>query len=226
MSLAWYEEHAQRFGGYRKHWDSVVKGSNGEAALTEWLRATIPAYPRVLDIGCGDGVYTLHMSALADQICGLDYAPTMIDLARRNQQSAAIGNARFWVQNAREPLPFGDGELDLIYSRRGSTSHLLEGRRTLRKGGLVAGIHSGAREEIIGRLKDAGYRIIRNEEFAGVEIIPTLEDYGLWLSRMPGSPDYTDPARREELMARAREHQTPRGYEIPFWRFIWIGVNE
>jgi SAM-dependent methyltransferase len=226
LSQDWYEQHARRFGGYRKLWESTIKGPNGEAAFTSWLRETIPQHPRVMDIGCGDGLYTLHMSALAKHITGIDYAPTMVALARRYQQSAAVTNATFLELNGREPLPFDNGEFDLIFSRRGPSSHLMEARRVLRRGGLVAGIHSGAREEIIGRVQAAGFRLIRNEAFAGVEVLPSLEDYALFLSRLPGFPDYTDPSLRTDLEAKAREVETEDGYTVPFWRFIWVGVNE
>lgn len=226
MDQDWYEQCALRFGGYRKLWNSTIEGADGEVAFTAWLRSTIPSYPRVLDIGCGDGLYTLHMSALAQQITGIEMAPSMIDLARRNQQSAAITNVTFVLQNAREPLPFPDGSLDLVYSRRGASSHLPDAYRALRRGGRVAGIHSGGQETILGRIEAAGFHLLRNEEFDGVEILPTVMDYALYLSRIPGFPDYTQPALSEELAARASECRTDRGYEVPFWRFIWVAVKE
>jgi SAM-dependent methyltransferase len=217
----WYEQYAHTFGGYRKLWDSTIEGANGEAEFTWWLRRTIPSHPKVLDVGCGDGIYTLHMSALAERIWGIDYAPAMISLARKYQQSAAIENADFTVANlSTEALPFADGELDLIYSRRGPTSHLPEARRVLRPGGLVAGLHTGDRERILGRVEGAGFRLLECREFKAVEILPTVQDLALFLSRVPGYPDYTSPERLAEL--EARWERTDRGYVVDRWWFLWV----
>lgn len=73
-------------------------------------------------MGCGDGIYTLHMSALAERIAGVDYAPSMIRLARRYQES-----------------------------------------------------------------------LLENKEFKAVEVLPTIDDFALYLSRIPGYPNYTAP---------------------------------
>ncbi|HWI50847.1 MAG TPA: class I SAM-dependent methyltransferase [Symbiobacteriaceae bacterium] len=219
MGQDWYEAYARRFGGYRKLWDSRMEGEDGEAAFTAFLRQTVRPHHRVLDVGCGDGLYTLHLSALAEHVTGLDYSPEMIALARRNQQSAAIPNASFVCGSTSggAALPFPEQSFDLIYSRRGPTSHLADARRLLRPGGLVAGIHTGARDEILHRLTAAGFRILRNDEYRGTEVIPTREDYALYLSRVPGNPDYSVPAGLADL---------PDGCSVPRWWFIWVGENK
>ncbi|HWI64589.1 MAG TPA: class I SAM-dependent methyltransferase [Symbiobacteriaceae bacterium] len=219
MGRDWYEAQARKFGGYRKLWDSRIEGSDGEAAFTAFLRQTIRPGHQVLDVGCGDGLYTLHVSALAQHVTGLDFSPEMIALARRNQQSAAIPNVDFvCATTSGTQLPFPDQSFDLIYSRRGPGSHLADARRLLKPGGLVAGIHTGARDEIIGRIEVGGFRVLRNEEFHATEIIPTREDYALFLSRMPGNPDYTQPELFEQLAP-----PPPGGYRISRWWFIWVG---
>jgi SAM-dependent methyltransferase len=224
MGQDWYERCARRFGGYLKHWNSTVEGEDGEVAFTRWLREAIPGHPRVLDAGCGDGLYTLHMAALAEQIAGFDFAPAMIEAARRNQQAAGITNVDFRVWNAREGLPGGVGPFDLIFSRRGPTSHLAAARQVLAPGGLVAGIHTGARDVIIPRLEETGYRVVRNEEYRGLEVFPSLEDFALFLSRVPGNPDFTLPEQRAELEARAAGARTDRGYVVERRWFIWVAA--
>ena len=219
MGRDWYEACARRFGGYRKLWDSRVEGENGEVAFTEWLRQTIPSHPRVLDVGCGDGLYTLHMSALAEHITGIDFSPEMIALAHRNQQSAAIENVTFHVgTTSTDHLPFADQQFDLIYSRRGPGSHLRDARRILKPGGLVAGIHTGARQEILERLTTHGFEVLINQEYRGREVFPSLTDYALFLSRMPGAPDYTLPENEAALL----EHVSGDGYAADRWWFIWV----
>lgn len=224
MGRDWYEACASRFGGYLKLWDSRFEGEDGEAAFTAFLRETIRPHHRVLDVGCGDGIYTLHMSALAEQVTGVDFSPAMIALARRHQQSAAIPNVTFrCCSTSQGPLPFPDQSFDLIFSRRGPTSHLADARRLLRPGGLVAGIHTGARDEIIGRLETAGFSVLRNQQFLGTEIMPTLTDFALFLSRMPGNPDYTLPENHDKVIELAGQSALSEGYSASRWWFIWAG---
>ncbi|MDF2629316.1 MAG: Methyltransferase type 11 [Symbiobacteriaceae bacterium] len=235
MGRDWYEALARKFGGYRKMWDSEFEGEDGEAAFTAFLRETLRQKgaedaglmprrpgPTVLDVGCGDGLYTLHVSALAAQVTGLDFSPEMITLARRNQQSAAIPNVDFvGATTSGTALPFPDQSFDLIFSRRGPSSHLADARRVLKPGGLVAGIHTGARDEIIGRVEAAGFQVVRNQEYRGTEIFPTREDYALFLSRIPGNPDYTLPEHAAEL---DRLTAPPPPYRAERWWFIWAGT--
>ena len=133
------------------------------------------------------------MSALAKRIVGVDYAPSMIALARGYQESAAILNADFSVASTSEaPLHFKDDEFDLVYSRRGPSSHLQDARRVLRKGGLVAGLHTGDRERLLGRVDEAGFRLLENKEFKAVEVLPTLDDFALYLQN-PRISELHDP---------------------------------
>lgn len=233
MGRDWYEAVARRFGGYRKLWDSRIEGEDGEAAFTAFLRETLRGRPhmQVLDVGCGDGLYTLHVSALADHVTGLDFSPEMIALARRHQQSAAIPNVSFLCATTSGcALPFPDQSLDLIYSRRGPGSHLADARRVLKPGGLVAGIHTGARDVIIERIEAGGFEVLRDQEYRGAEVFPTREDYALFLSRIPGNPDYTLPehgAEFDQLAAQAAAPSAPGAppvYRVERWWFIWVGT--
>ncbi len=72
-------------------------------------------------------------------------------------------------------------------------------------------------------MEAAGFRLLRNEEFSGTEVLPSLEDLALFLSRMPGAPDYTLPERLAEVEQHPR---TEAGYEFPRWWYMWVGVSE
>lgn len=224
LGLEWYNAVAARDGGYRRTWDSEFEGPDGETAFTDWLRRTIPSRPRVLDAGCGDGLYTLVMSSLAERVTGADYAENMIRLAERHKREAAVTNVDFvWTGGRVEVYPFPDHAFDLIYSRRGPTSHLADARRMLRPGGLVAGIHSGDRERVLERLAAGGYKVLANDEYAGTERLKTLRDFALWLSRIPGAPDYTAPEMAGEVERIAATYdRSDRGITVPHWRFVWV----
>ncbi len=48
---------------------------------------------RFLDIGCGPGHYGVSLAKQgADKVVGIDFAPTMIDIARRHAESVGVGD--------------------------------------------------------------------------------------------------------------------------------------
>jgi release factor glutamine methyltransferase len=67
--------------------------------LAEWLlkHATLPANPRVLDMGCGSGVLGLTLAAEVpgSQVTLADLSPEALALARENAALLEITNARF-----------------------------------------------------------------------------------------------------------------------------------
>lgn len=146
-----------------------------------------------------------------------------VALARRYQQSAAIQNADFIVANlSTEPLPSEDRQLDLICSGRGPTAHLRDAARILRSGGLAVGLHTGDAERILDRVKGAGLHLVETRKFKGVEILPTKQDLALYLSRIPGFPDYTQPELGSELDRVADERKCDRGYAVDRWWLLWV----
>lgn len=52
---------------------------------------------RILDIGCGSGIYSMAFADYAGPILGLDVSPKMIEYAKKNAESAGADNVRFEV---------------------------------------------------------------------------------------------------------------------------------
>ncbi|MBP2019812.1 hypothetical protein J2Z79_003254 [Symbiobacterium terraclitae] len=77
-------------------------------------------------------------------------------------------------------------------------------------GGLAAGLHTGDAERILDRVKRAGLRLMETREFTDVEILPTREDLALYLSRIPGFPDYTQLPNSGESRRNAGATGAPR----------------
>jgi ubiquinone/menaquinone biosynthesis C-methylase UbiE len=115
--------------------------------------ARITPGERVLDVGCGPGRLAIVAGAVAGsagEICGIDPALEMIELARRNAARAGI-RIRFDV-GVIEALPYPDDHFDVVLSslmlhhlpddlkRRG----LAEIRRALKPGGRVLAVDFGA----------------------------------------------------------------------------------
>ncbi|WP_374712866.1 hypothetical protein [Symbiobacterium terraclitae] len=93
-------------------------------------------------------------------------------------------------------------------------------------GGLAAGLHTGDAERILDRVKRAGLRLMETREFTGVEILPTREDLALYLSWIPGFPDYTQPELEPELGRIAAERRCDRGSAVDRWWYMWVARRE
>lgn len=116
-------------GAYNAHYD--------RPAVLELLGDV--AGRRVLDAGCGPGLYAEELLARGAEVVGFDASTAMVELARaRVGDRAEIGVARL-----EEPLPHPDGSFDLVVcalaihyvaDRRATFA---EFHRVLRPGGAV-----------------------------------------------------------------------------------------
>ncbi len=71
---------------------------------------------RVLDVGCGPGLYAAELVSRGAIVVGFDQSPEMVRLARRRLGAAADagGSAEFRVQDLAEPIGWAaDGSFDL-----------------------------------------------------------------------------------------------------------------
>lgn len=67
---------------------------------------------RVLDVGCGDGAYSIHAARLGATVTGLDISPAMLDAARRRADAAGI--AVEWREGRADALPFPAASFDVV----------------------------------------------------------------------------------------------------------------
>jgi len=101
---------------------------------------------RLLDLGCGSGIYALSFAARGAHVTGLDISETMIDLARRKARERDL-SAEFHLADIGNPLPFPESEFDLVFTS--TALHyladlqptMIESARVLKPGGrLVASV--------------------------------------------------------------------------------------
>lgn len=56
------------------------------------------ASPRLLDLGCGTGVHSIHPARLGYQVTGLDLSPASLEAAQQLAEANAVGSACRFVQ--------------------------------------------------------------------------------------------------------------------------------
>jgi ubiquinone/menaquinone biosynthesis C-methylase UbiE len=103
------DDLAQRYRAWRKRTLGVVTERLEMAAVLELL-APLEG-KRVLDAGCGDGVYSIAAAERGAFVTGVDLSEDM--LAAAQARSAARGIAVDWRQGDVMALPFPDSGFDL-----------------------------------------------------------------------------------------------------------------
>jgi ubiquinone/menaquinone biosynthesis C-methylase UbiE len=99
---------------------------------------------RIADIGCGTGGQTMVLAKNAPgQITGIDLFPDFVNLFTENARKLNLQARVNGVVGNMENLPFGEEELDLIWSEGaiyniGFERGLNEWRKFLKKGGYLA----------------------------------------------------------------------------------------
>jgi len=122
---------------------------------------TIDAATRVLDIGCGQGRYTIWFARKGSRVTGLDISREMLDLCRHNAEMAGVSDRVDLVLSDIEHLSQIEGEQFDVVSCMGTLVHLPDLAqatsnmvRTLRPGGHFLFTFASA-DSLHGRLLNA-----------------------------------------------------------------------
>jgi SAM-dependent methyltransferase len=99
---------------------------------------------RALDFGCGVGRVTQALARHFDEVCGVDLAPSMLDVAR--QFNRHDGPCSFFLNQTDDLAQFASDSFDLIYSNitlqhmlpRYSRNYIREFVRVLAPAGVLA----------------------------------------------------------------------------------------
>ncbi len=114
----------------------VFSPETNERLIETFARVTgLPAGARVVDLGCGSGVFTDRLQAHGYQATGVDLSPKLIEIAREKYPAIEF------LEGDIEALPFPDGHFDGVLLS-GVLHHFLdisrcvaEVKRILRPGG-------------------------------------------------------------------------------------------
>jgi len=192
----------------------------------------------VLDVGCGDGRFTIKMAERATNVIGVDFSEQAISKAHTNLVKSERTNINFRLADARE-LPFTDESFDVVVSRRGpvtdSVCTLSEAYRVLKKGGYLMEITIGEKDklnlkQIFGRgqlygvkervadekkrmLEKVGFKVIEIKEYFALDIFESIKDLIIRLESTPIIPDFNVHRDRRCLDQIEKTCMSARGIE-------------
>lgn len=242
----------------REYWEKVyalpenymveaapTKGNDGEDEFdAKMLDACVGKV--VLDVGCGDGMFTIKMAERAKGVVGVDFSRVAISEGRKNLSISGQKNLKIELSNA-ESLHFPNEAFDLVTCRRGpvtdSKSSLREAHRVLKRRGILMEITIGERDKenltrIFGRgqmlgserviavkerlLREAGFENLQITEYIATEIFPTIRDLTIRLKNSPIIPDFDVERDKRYLEKIEKTCKSSKGIETPTHRITII----
>lgn len=95
----------------------MVKGMNlGHEKLAAWARQflTLDEHQTLVDLGCGGGRNVQFFLTRVDNVYGMDYSATSVEIARAlNRQAIDAGRCEI-IQGDVTTLPFGNESVDVV----------------------------------------------------------------------------------------------------------------
>lgn len=240
-----YDKIARKFGGYKTTaiFTTYYPTENPEEVFKENLIKFSGKDKTALDLGCGDGRFTLEMAPYFKKIIGIDLAKEMLKIAENLKRKSGIKNVKFKFADAFSLL-FKDKSFNLIYSRRGPTP-FGELKRVLVPTGYILTIRIGEQDarslkEIFGRgqnfgqwdkkilekdrniLKGLGFRVLFAEEYFYEEHYKDLKNLSLFLEGVPIFEDF-DPQKDKKFLEKYKaKFTTKRGIKLPRHRIVLV----
>ncbi len=227
------------------HSNATTQGNDGEDEFDEKI-LSYSKKNRFLDVGCGDGSFTLKVAESAKEVVGIDFSRRAIEHAMANLANSNRNNVRFENSNV-DNLRFNQETFDLVYSRRGPLTHgsksLFEARRVLKNDGILMEITIGEHDKeniarIFGRgqmlgsekvsilkdrmLRQSGLKPIEIKDYIATEVFPTLNDLIVRLTDSPIIPDFDRVKDAAHLDKVEKECMTKKGIETPSHRVIIV----
>jgi SAM-dependent methyltransferase len=248
MTGHFYDKVTRKFGtfsGVPKPLAHYSQGNPGDVFEQKLLE--LSGKDKVaLDLGCGDGRFTLRMASHFHQIVGVDSSEERLILARAEQQVQKSTNVRFEFQDAQQTT-FAQNDFDVVYSRRGPTFYHECYRITKPQGFFVAisigekdawelkqlfGRGQGfgtwkisALEQAEERLGHEGFAVLYRQDFLFDEYFASYHDLDIFLQGVPIFEDFDSEKDRELLEVYVARLQTEKGIHLPRHRFVVVAVK-
>lgn len=127
-------------GEKRREWERVLRDATESAREAAEGRG---ARPRVLDLGCGPGFFSILFARMGCQVDAVDSSTGMLDQALSNNRAANTADKVVFHEGDIERLPFADETFDVVALRnvtwlmRDPEAAYREWRRVLVSGGVL-----------------------------------------------------------------------------------------
>ncbi|NLO89947.1 MAG: class I SAM-dependent methyltransferase [Clostridia bacterium] len=186
---------------------------------------------RVLDLGCGTGLYSIELAKMGLKVTGIDISEKMISYARKKSENLGL-DIRFIVQDAHS-LPFEDDTFDRVVSVTAleffpePTRALREAYRVLKPGGRmvigVIGANSPWSARYEKKAKEEEDSVFRHARFYTAEellsLLPEVEGTAVKALYFPPDRENFD---RDKALAMERQGRAQNGDDAGFVAALWI----
>jgi len=243
MSEQFYDRVTKKFGTFSNvpHPVTDYPEGNPEAIFEQKVLEFSGKDKIALDIGCGDGRFTLRMAPHFQQIIGIDTSEERLKLAQAEQHKQ--GNVRFEMQNAQH-TPFAPDTFDVLYNRRGP-AYYREFFRITKPHGYFVMISIGEKDawelkRIFGRgqgfrtwkttaleqatkaLEKEGFIRLYGQSITYDEYYATYQDLDIFLQGVPIFKDFDSEKDKEFLEAYTAKFQGEKGILLPRHRYVIV----
>ena len=241
-----YDQVAKKFGDYHTaNYRNTAECLNGdpEKVFKEKLLKLSGKNKIALDLGCADGYFTLLLAPYFKKIMAIDLSKGMLEAAKKLQTKKGVKNVSFEKQDAFK-TSYGDGQFDVIYSRRGPTP-FIEAFRLLKPKGYFVEIDIGEQDcraikEVFGRGQNfgkwnisqltvdkkeadkAGFKAVFAKDYFCDEYYPSDKDLDIFLQGVPIFEDFDSEKDRNLLEKYVRQYQTEKGIKLPRHRVVVV----
>jgi SAM-dependent methyltransferase len=210
--------------------DAASRRSEKIDRQVAWIHATLlgESRSRVLDLGCGPGLYASRLAALGHRCRGVDYSPASIRYAR--ERADEDGTDCAYVEGDLRQAEFGHdhdlamllyGELN-VFAPEDARLILRKARAALRPGGsLVLEPHPLARIEAMGA-EPATWWTAASGPFADAPHVVLMEHAWHAERRAATVRSFVVDAATGEV---ERHAQTFQGYDVDGYRELLEGVG-
>jgi SAM-dependent methyltransferase len=249
MSSNFYDRVVKRFGTSGIDGKRITDYPDGdpEAVFEKKLIELSGKEKVALDVGCGDGGFTMRMAVNFRQVIGIDNGKERLNLAEMEKRTLGVENVRFEKQDAQHTT-FAEDTFDVVYSRRGPTFYD-ELFRITKSGGYFLTIGIGEKDawglkEFFGRgqgfwtwktsalvqakeiLQHKGFVVLDGQDFLFDEYYASYDDLNRFLQGVPIFEDFDSEKDRRYLEAYAAKFQTDKGIHLPRHRFVAVVMKE
>jgi ubiquinone/menaquinone biosynthesis C-methylase UbiE len=215
-----------------------IIGKNDETLWIKVIKSKLKNEMKLLEIGCGTGLYLRKISKLTDKkikMIGIDISPKMIKIAKK--KSHGLKKLEFLIMDAYK-TKFKNNYFDIVINHLGAQSYD-EVFRILKKDGyyILLFAEKGEWKEMINlfgfknpieigfhinKLKKSGFKIIQIKKCSFTSYFKDIESLTKILSIIPFNPLFNRKKHIAKLKKYAKTHMTCKGIKSTHKRVIII----